>query len=87
MEPLAGGVDNVGAVIRVDDTVRRPGGPAAPQVPPAPGLVASGAGREGFPERPPEAWALASPAGTSNARRSRWTCSATRSTSRAAATT
>jgi Phosphotransferase enzyme family len=32
MEPLAGGVDNVGAVTRVDDTVRRPGGPAAPQV-------------------------------------------------------
>jgi hypothetical protein len=31
-EPLAGGVDNAGAVVRVDDTVRRPGGPAAAQV-------------------------------------------------------
>jgi len=31
-EPLAGGVDHAGAVVRVDDTVRRPGGPAAAQV-------------------------------------------------------
>lgn len=31
-EPLAGGVDNAGAVVRVGDTVRRPGGPAATQV-------------------------------------------------------
>jgi hypothetical protein len=31
-QPLAGGVDNVGAVVRVGDTVRRPGGPAATQV-------------------------------------------------------
>ena len=31
-EMLAGGVDNVGAVVRVGDTVRRPGGPAAAPV-------------------------------------------------------
>lgn len=31
-EPLPGGVDHAGAVVRVDDTVRRPGGPAAAQV-------------------------------------------------------
>lgn len=31
-EPLAGGVDNVGAVVRVGNTVRRPGGGAAKQV-------------------------------------------------------
>lgn len=31
-EPLAGGVDQAGAVVRVGDTVRRPGGPAATQV-------------------------------------------------------
>jgi hypothetical protein len=31
-EPLAGGVDQVGAVVRVGDTVHRPGGPAATQV-------------------------------------------------------
>jgi hypothetical protein len=31
-EPLTGGVDNVGAVVRAGDTVRRPGGPAAHQV-------------------------------------------------------
>lgn len=30
--PLAGGVDNAGAVVRVGDTVRRPGGAAATQV-------------------------------------------------------
>ena len=31
-ESLAGGVDHAGAVVRVGDTVRRPGGPAAVQV-------------------------------------------------------
>lgn len=31
-ESLAGGVDHAGAVVRVGDTVRRPGGPAAAQV-------------------------------------------------------
>jgi hypothetical protein len=31
-EPLSGGVDNAGAVVRVGDTVRRPGGAAAAQV-------------------------------------------------------
>ncbi|MCE7001967.1 aminoglycoside phosphotransferase family protein [Kibdelosporangium philippinense] len=31
-QPLAGGVDHAGAVVRVEDTVRRPGGPAATQV-------------------------------------------------------
>jgi hypothetical protein len=31
-EPLAGGVDHAGAVVRVGDTVRRPGGVAAEQV-------------------------------------------------------
>ncbi|MEV6153200.1 aminoglycoside phosphotransferase family protein [Nonomuraea sp. NPDC052129] len=31
-QPLMGGVDNVGAVVKVGDTVRRPGGPNALQV-------------------------------------------------------
>ena len=31
-EPLAGGIDHFGAVVRVDDTVRRPGGSAAAQI-------------------------------------------------------